>query len=184
MDPLNPETRHEKEAEKESLFERFVGPNAAYYLLTWASMKGRWVSWNWSAFVFGDAWLFYRKMYFYGIIYTLIRILLTPLVTTPNFLKTPFDLDLLALLAPHTLIMNLALGIVGNQLYFQYAQRKVLPASAKYAANHLPLRIESIGGVSLAALLLIPLLALLENLIPFLLENNFSYQWFQRSQTF
>ena len=184
MDLSKPETGYAKELERESLFERFIGPHASYYILAWSNMKGRWASWNWSAFLFGDAWLFYRKMYLYGVIYSLCRVLLTPLLTAPNFFKTPLDVDLIALLAPHTLLMNVVLGIAGNHLYFRHAKKKIDSASAKHEAHHLLLSIEAMGGVSVVALLLIPLFALIEHLIPFLLDTNISYEWFQSSQTF
>ena len=80
--------------------------------------------------------------------------------------------------------MNVVLGIAGNHLYFRHAKKKIDSASAKHEAHHLLLSIEAMGGVSLVALLLIPLFALLEHLIPFLLDTNISYEWFQSSQTF
>jgi hypothetical protein len=45
--------------------EQFVGPNSGYYLATFQAQEheNRRLGWNWPAFLFGPAWLAYRKMY-------------------------------------------------------------------------------------------------------------------------
>jgi len=49
-----------------------------YYTEKFANMKrlNKKTSWNWCAFLFGPAWMIYRKMYVYGGLYWLLSILI------------------------------------------------------------------------------------------------------------
>ncbi len=47
----------------------FVGANSDFYLTKWKERQGRFhKGWNWSAAFFGVEWLFYRKLYFKGMV--------------------------------------------------------------------------------------------------------------------
>ena len=165
--------------EDKALLERFVGPNAPHYLLSWDALQRRALSWNWSAFLFGDAWLFYRKMYGYGFLYTGLRIAFASLlISLPVLPDTLMEYDWLwQILMPHTLLMNLVLGLLADPLYQSHATRKLARARKIFSPDHVLLGAQTLGGVSVPALLWIPVLALLESAIPFLLHGNVTFRW-------
>lgn len=167
----------------EELYERFIGPNASHYILRWDSMKGRIWSWNWSAFFFAEGWLLYRKMYLYAIGYTLLRLMLSPLFSSVAIDDGMLNLVFLAA-QPHTLILNIVLGVFADHLYKVHAEKKIASAKIKFKPEHLLLGVTSKGGVSLLALLLIPVIAAIEHLVLFLIDNDFSVNWMQTYQTF
>lgn len=165
--------------EDKTLLERFVGPSAPHYLLSWDALQHRTLSWNWSAFLFGDAWLFYRKMYAYGFLYTGLRIVFASLLASfPVLPEVLMEHDwLLQILMPHALLMNLVLGLLADPLYQSHATRKLARARKTFSPDHLLLGAQTLGGVSVPALLWIPVLALLESATPFLLHGNVTLHW-------
>ena len=166
----------------ERLHEAFVGPNAAHYILGWDSMQRRRWSWNWSAFLFGEGWLLYRKMYLYAIVFSLTRLTLTPLLSsiTP-FGDSPLNQAIL-LLMPYTMILNIALGLYGNHFYRIHADDKIKAAIKEFEPERLLLGVQSKGGVSLLALLWIPVIAIVEHIALFFMGNDFSIHWTEITQ--
>lgn len=166
-----------------ALYERFVGPNASHYIIRWDSMKDRIWSWNWSAFFFAEGWLLYRKMYFYAIIYSLIRISITPFFASLAFADGLPNLFFLAV-QPHTLVINVVLGLIADHLYKVHADKKIAAAKSIIKPEHLLLGVSSKGGVSLISLLLIPVIAIIEHLTLFLFNNDLNVNWTETYQTF
>lgn len=61
-----------------------VQVNSQFYIPRFKKMeKGHKIGWNWGAFFFGYMWYFYRKNYVTGLIYALIQILFSVIVTDP-----------------------------------------------------------------------------------------------------
>jgi len=168
----------------ERLLEAFVGPNAAHYLLTWDAMHERRWSWNWSAFFFGEGWLLYRKMYLFAILFSVTRLVLTPYLSSIKFFSDSLLNQAIPLLFPYTMILNVVLGIYANHLYRNHAEKKISGTIAAFKPERRLLGVQSKGGVSLLALLWIPVIAILEHLVLFLLENNFSFHWTEITQSF
>ncbi len=61
-----------------------VQVNSQFYLPRFKKMeKGHKIGWNWGAFIFGYMWYFYRKNYVAGLIYALVQILFSVIVSEP-----------------------------------------------------------------------------------------------------
>lgn len=107
----------------------FVGKNASYYLRSFArfSIAGidRFVvTWNWPAFLFTFFWMLYRKMYLAaGITFLLWWI--------PGF----------------NLLLHVAVGIVGNYLYYRHARAKIEELKAVQPPPDMALALREVGGV-------------------------------------
>jgi hypothetical protein len=146
-------------------------------------MKDRIWSWNWSAFFFAEGWLLYRKMYFFAIVYSLVRIAITPIFQSVVFGE---DLPNLLFLAaqPHTLMLNMVLGLLADNLYKMHADKKIALARLEVRPEHLLLSVANKGGVSILSLLLIPIIAIIEHLTLFLIDNDFKVNWTETYQTF
>lgn len=87
--------------------------NLLYYLFSFDQIEktGNWLSWNWSAFFFGPAWLLYRKMYLEGVVVLL--------------------LELLVSITHLWLIFHIALGCFGNYLYIKSIQKRAFLGSKR-----------------------------------------------------
>jgi hypothetical protein len=173
---------HPDNSTDDQLYERFAGPNAAYYILKWDVMRDRLMSWNWSAFFFGEGWLLYRKMYLYAIIYSVVRVLITPFLTSITLFGDSLLNDVAPMLMPYTIILNLLIGLYGNHLYKLHADHNIRAAKVSFKTEHIALGVQGMGGVSLLALLLIPIFAIIENFLLFLYANDFSFNWIQTYQ--
>jgi Protein of unknown function (DUF2628) len=123
---------------KERLLKLFVGPNADTFLKVHYDLNANKFpkSFNWVAFLFPMPWLFYRKMYLWGIALLLI----------PTILYTVF---------PDLPDVNIAVGgiflIMGNRFYIESATKKIKKIEALgLSPEELDERIRNTGGVSKA----------------------------------
>jgi len=167
----------------ELLQEAFVGPNAAHYLLAWDNMRERRWSWNWSAFFFGEGWLLYRRMYLSAVLFSLARLSLTPLLNGLILFTDDLLNQMVPLLFPYTMVLNIALGIYANHLYRIHAHQKISEAIREFRPERRLLGVKAKGGVSLLALLWIPVIAVVEQLLLFLTGNDFSFEWTKFTQS-
>jgi len=78
----------------------YVRQNAGYYIGEFADMDSKQSnkSWNWAAFLFDANWLFYRKMYKYGVV-AMIIISLTSTLTSRVFYNTQTGRDIASKMA-------------------------------------------------------------------------------------
>ena len=181
-------TQTHKEAAPEAdsrdrLLEAFVGPKAAHYLLAWDAMQERRWSWNWSAFFFGEGWLLYRKMYLLAILFSLTRLALTPYLSSITLFSDSLLNQAIPLLFPYTMILNIVLGIYANHLYRSHAEKKISETIAELKPERRLLGVQTRGGVSLLALLWIPVIAIVEHMVLLLVANDFSFQWTEITQS-
>lgn len=125
----------------------FVGAKHDYYLPKWHTFKnGRWVSFNFAAFILGVAWFCYRKMYVEAGIIT--GIVLLESVITEQFLF--YSEPSIAVDRGIQLLYSITIGISANYLYMRSADRKI--ATCKNEPN-LELRqskIADLGGTTIA----------------------------------
>lgn len=150
----------------------FVGQNPQYYVPRFKRIaEGRRVSWNWAAFLFPQYWLFFRKQYLWGALYTLYQILyqVFAYAVFEPFLGSSGEFDLRALMeglagTPLFYVLYIAalvsaglgvvFGLFGNALYYHSAVKKI----RAYREDH-PLyyaqELRELGGVSLV----LPLIA-------------------------
>lgn len=93
----------------------FIGEEKqVFYTEKFAEMKkgNKKVTWNWCAFLFGPAWMIYRKMYVYGALYWLAAAVL---------------LDRIAYL---DIAASVLAGVFGNYIYMTYLEKQAVAAKA------------------------------------------------------
>ena len=92
-----------------------MGQNPHYYVPRFKRIaEGRRVSWNWSAFLLPQYWLFFRKQYLWGALYTLYQVLyqVFAYAVLEPYMKSGAELDVQAIIE----------GISGTpQFYVLYA---------------------------------------------------------------
>ena len=105
-----------------------------FYINRFAEMKqkNKKATWNWCAFLFGPAWMIYRKMYVYGGLYWLMSILV--------FDKLGY-LDLL---------VSILAGVFGNWMYMICVEKLAVDAKA-LQEPHKSEFIKKNGGTSATA---------------------------------
>ncbi|MGI6450139.1 MAG: DUF2628 domain-containing protein [Desulfitobacteriia bacterium] len=111
----------------------FIGKNIDKYKNAWS--KNNKISWNWASFLFGTAWMVYRKMYATFVIFFIVEMVIGAILAA-------LEINYLFFTIP----LKIIFGLFGNHLYFMHFNRKVRKAteynitSDKY--------FEKIGGVS------------------------------------
>ena len=122
----------------DDLFATFIGPNGPYYMRHFAIFRllgGNFTtSWNWSAFLVPYAWLFYRKMYLYGLIALAVSYLF-------NFIGW--------------LVAGIAVGLCGNYMYYIHTTKKLLGLRATRPEADLQLVARIIGGTNMPVALIV-----------------------------
>ena len=93
---------------------RMVRDNVEYYEPKFRLMKAtnKKTSWNWPAFLVPSFWLFYRRMYVYGIIF----IVGTSILGAVSALVLP-------------ILANIALGVFGNYIYMNFLEKTISDAN-------------------------------------------------------
>ncbi|MBQ5782488.1 MAG: DUF2628 domain-containing protein [Oscillospiraceae bacterium] len=115
-----------------------VGPNnAEFYNMRFNEIKrlNKKATWNWPAFLLGSAWLFYRKMYLYGLIYIAVNALIGSLV--PPLIG---------------FAISAAFAVFANWLYLDYLEGLSLEAK-QYIGTAKETFIKTKGGTSWVAVL-------------------------------
>ena len=122
----------------DDLFAAFIGPNFPYYMRHFAVFRllgGNFTtSWNWSAFLVPYAWLFYRKMYLYGLIALAVSYLFT-------FIGW--------------LIAGIAVGLCGNYMYYIHATKKLIGLRTTTQGSDFQLVARLIGGTNMPVALVV-----------------------------
>lgn len=85
-----------------------------FYIARFAEMKqkNKKATWNWCAFLFGPAWMIYRKMYIYGGLYWLMSILIFDQLGFFDF------------------VISILVGVFGNWLYMICLEKFAVDAKA------------------------------------------------------
>lgn len=153
-----------------------VSSGVAYYLPRFRRMAAEdsSVSWNWSAFLLGAYWLFYRKQYGIGTLFLSLQLIVSTLLSVfyyttlyPIFgtgtLTAANETLLLEKLQDGSLwgpliamwllllvvfLMHLFLGLCGNRLYFNTCLRRVRHFRQKKPEGY-PAELAALGGTSL-----------------------------------
>ncbi|NPA57981.1 MAG: DUF2628 domain-containing protein [Aquificae bacterium] len=143
------------------LYRIFVGKNWQYYLDRFKRFEeGGSVSWNWSAFLFGVLWMFYRKMYLYGVLGFLATVFL-------NVLAVSLFPDNPLLLVGLQVWLWIGFGAFGNYIYYIFVKEKVAGIKeALTSRENLEVVLAEEGGTSTTAVFLfLAVLFLVEFLI-------------------
>ena len=128
MQPVNhgPSVGHSEISDQ--LFSTFVGPNAVFYMDQFSKFRllgdNFTVTWNWPAFFVPQIWLFYRKMYLFGLI----------------------ALVLSAFAVVGWVVAGIAMGVSGNYLYYIHAKKKLLDLQTTSDPANLMQTAQMLGG--------------------------------------
>jgi len=118
-------------AVSDELYAAFIGDNLPYYAPRFDQFKllgGNFsVSWNWAAFVFPQMWLFFRKMYLFGVI-SLLATILFPFIGW--------------------LAAGIAVGLAGNHWYYLHATKKLQSLQFTTAEENRLTAARLMGGTS------------------------------------
>ncbi|MFB5762807.1 DUF2628 domain-containing protein [Paenibacillus medicaginis] len=104
------------------------------------------VHWNWAAFFLTSFWLFYRKMYLLGLVYSIFTILVQYLIPSS---WAVFIINW---------TVSILFGMFGNAMYLKYAEKKISRICETYADDSARIpEFYDQGGTSLRSAILIPL---------------------------
>lgn len=107
-----------------------------YYEEKYAKFKDKsiFISWNWAAFFFGMAWLWYRKMYAYFFVLAFV-LFFTELIIKYRSPLSEFEEfvgEAIVLFVVNILIC----GIFGNSIYFRFLRTKYMNHVRHLGTNH------------------------------------------------
>ena len=94
--------------------------NIEYYLDAFKKLDEGRSSWNWAAFFFQGMWMFYRKMYLYGIFSLLIDCSVFFLITSSHSVSAVFGLSTVFNFAYKCLY-----GYFGNRIYYSVVKERI-----------------------------------------------------------
>ena len=123
----------------------FVGKNYDYFLRKWeiAEQKKSKTSWNWAAFVFGGAWMAYRKMYIYSWIFLgvmVLEILCEYAFGFPEKFSNIINISI-----------AVTFGLQGNSLYKQHVEKKTREIIAMNTPDQAQNELVRQGGTNIGA---------------------------------
>ena len=134
----------------DSIFENesskiFIGKNYDYFLRKWeiAEQKKSKTSWNWAAFVFGGAWMAYRKMYIYSWIFlgvVVLEILCEYAFGFPEKFSNIINISI-----------AVTVGLQGNSLYKQHVEKKTREIIAMNTPDQAQNELVRQGGTNIGA---------------------------------
>ncbi len=93
---------------------------------------------NWGALVFGVIWLFYRKMYGYGVLVVALLLILTVLENIFQFEAKGVGIG-----------VSVSLGLFGNSLYKKFVHEKITQLRSQVQSSDLNQALEQAGGTNL-----------------------------------
>ena len=153
----------------------FINSNFNYYIPLWERIEkeGRIFSWNWASFLFFPFWLFYRKMYFCGIIYSLIYCFINTilsLIINP-LIKSNHIFEIIILICTY-IIMSLS-GVLGNWIYYKHTVINIKKNKRKYKeSDSIKNELSKSGGTSNISIFLFPLIYIIPQIIIDFIETN------------
>ena len=113
---------------KDKIFNFIRGVFVSYYLKELEKVEKKKFSWNWSAFLFGPAWLAYRKMPAYSFISFILLNFIVFGIYDPLMLRVHcrdlLNSPMLYVFLATMLIYMVIHGALGNRLYFRYLKKK------------------------------------------------------------
>ena len=149
-------------------YSTFFGEGEHYYAeRMYRFLKGRYLSFNFFAFLKGPFWLLYRKLWVPAIIvfsiYFMLPLFVVVLAVIFNFSQISTLLISIFLFAVAAIVM----GFIGNAIYFNYAKRKVQYIVESFDDEPTRLqKLKAFGGTSILMHILFVLYVLLVVLLP------------------
>lgn len=146
---------HSDEDDGEQYLRAFVGPRADYYLQKWSPLLlggGRGAGFNWAAFTLFGAWLPFRKMYFFSLIFygaIIVETIVEDLLFIGFFGMAGSPPILNSVVA---IGAGIICGAYGNRWYLSHARRAISDVRARGLEKDAALvALSKRGGTSLAA---------------------------------
>lgn len=133
----------------QEIYQAYFGLNSDYYMVNLKLFERTnfKTSWNWSAFLFPVPWLFYRKVWSYGFILLVINLIL---------IFIWFNFMLVITTALLYILLMIAVGMLGNNLYFNYARRTIVKEQIMLVNREVSTGLaRKIGGTNLLSSFLI-----------------------------
>ena len=97
-----------------------VSRNSKYYLDAFEKLDEGRASWNWAAFFFQGMWMFYRKMYLYGLFSLALDFATFFIITSSSSIGTAFGLSFVCNIAYKCLY-----GYFGNRIYYSVVKERI-----------------------------------------------------------
>ena len=147
----------------------FVGPGAEYYLQQWRRLRrGNWV--NFTIHVFSILWLVYRQMLVPTVIFLSVYFA-EGFVERLLFNLLGFEVPLGWWFFGRVLLFALALGFLGNWIYYQYAVNAIRQIKKNYPPEDQQRILRLKGGTSFLPVLLFVILILIIFLAVWMLQT-------------
>jgi len=157
--------RSAKASIDDSDLEIFFGKNAQYYLTENEVMErsGSRVSWNWPAFLFSFAWMYYRKLWAPATLAAVAIIVFNSSI----FFQWMAE------------IFMLLVGMYGNAIYLTHAKRKVAEAglSGRTSEHHRDV-LQRVGGTSWPAAIISVLVSIIITVTMLILWGGVIFAFF------
>ena len=160
-----------------------VGNNAPYYMDRFRRIaQGKSGGWNWAAFILGPVWLFYRKQYGLGVLFTVLQVMLDiatavayiPVdaanLTEQVMMELMHDpVFMVAVVFSYVVLaLRIILGIRANHFYFRHCDKKIADAKADVPDTSVS-ELTAFGGVATGTAMLIALL--IYSVFPILIDT-------------
>lgn len=117
----------------DDLLTAFVGPeNTDYYVERFARLDGNGppVYWHWPAFFVTTAWLLYRKMWLWALVYSLVvPMVMVGLLAGLALAVGPEVADIIYTVV-YGIFSFVVVPILANRLYYEHAKKKVAAITA------------------------------------------------------
>ena len=97
-----------------------VSRNSRYYLDAFKKLDEDRDSWNWAAFFFQGMWMFYRKMYLYGLLSLALDFAIFFIIISFPTINTAFGLSFVCNIAYKCLY-----GYFGNRIYYSVVKERI-----------------------------------------------------------
>lgn len=137
--PYNPEEEFDGVKVKE--MAKFIGGNAPYFLSAFAVMRRnkRGLSWNWSSLFFNWRYYLYRKMYLFGILIFVVKMLLALPYSLCLYEEIAIAAGTMADYSAHfdtmllfanicnilSSVLSVFLGLFFNRIYYRFCIKKI-----------------------------------------------------------
>ena len=143
----------------DDLYEIFVGPrNAQYYRERFTRFEsgGSSASWHWPAFFLTTGWLFYRKMWLWGLLYLLVLPILLQVVAAIVAITVGPGVGGATYFVLWIGLSLVAIPIFAARLYYGHARTKIARESVNNGSDEqLRLAVARAGGTSWVGVLVV-----------------------------
>jgi len=97
-----------------------VSRNSKYYLNAFKKLEEGCDSWNWAAFFLQGMWMFYRKMYLYGLFSLALDFAIFFVIMSSTSIRISFGLSFVCNIAYKCLY-----GYFGNRIYYSVVKERI-----------------------------------------------------------